>query len=730
MKRLLVALVVAVLAGACSSGDPVADVPADRLLVVSLPGVSWADVRSGLLPTLRAFADDAAVGNLATRIGRRKATAAAAYLTMGAGTRAVAPRDAHGVALEPDELYHAEPALDVLRRRLGTVPRGVAYLAIGAARDVNAGSVFGAEVGSLGDALVRSGVHRSVIANGDLREGRSDDGAYGRSAVALLMGRDGLIPSGAVSRRLLVDDSDAAFGVRLDDAMVGVAFDAAWAEDRVVVAVEASDLTRAEEYGRTATPARRRALRAEALRDADDLLGQLLARVEDDDAVLVLSPIAPPGAPDLGIVALRTADTASGLLRSATTRRNGYVQLADVASTVLAVLGEDELDRGEGRPFRVAAEDDHDLVGRLANAEEQAEFRDSIVPATVTTLIVLLAALCGLALVRRRLPARVRRALPVAAAAMLGTLPATFLSAAIGVDGIGAYVALLAAGGAVVALVSWSAERRWRGTGAIVSVGAVVVLIGVDVLVGAPLQLNTVFGYSVAVAGRFAGVGNLAFALLASGAVVLAALVAERFERRGRLVALALLLAVLLVDGLPVLGADVGGVLSIVPAFGLAALVLLGRRIGVREVVAVGAAAFGMLVAVAFVDLARPDADQTHLARLAEHIVDQRWSPFFSSLTRRWSASFGSGQTGAWVVFFLLTGIVVTYLAVRLVTRRRRVVLRVALTPAEQAAAIGLTVLAGLGLVANDSSFAVPATMLLVVAPVLLQRMDVTEVAP
>lgn len=725
MRRVaLLAFALVAVASGCSSGEPVVVDPADRLLVVSIPGVSWADVRSGALPNLHTFVGDAAVGNLATRIGRREATAPAAYLTMGAGTRAVAPREAAGVALEPDELYHAERAVDVVRQRLGAAPEGVAYLAIGAARDVNVGSVFGADVGSLGDALAAAGIHRAVVANADLREGRVDDDAYGRSAATLLMGSDGLLTGGSVSRRLLVDDADAAFGVRMDADAVVEAVDDAWSTDRVVVAVEASDLVRATEYGRTASPARRVALRSEALRDADALLGSLLDRVDDTDAVLVLSPIAPPGSPDLGVVALRTPDTRGGLLRSATTRRDGYVQLVDVASTVLTVLGEDELDQGEGRPFRVAAEDEQGLVGRLARAEEQAEFRDGIVPVTVTTLIVLLAGLCGLAIFRRRLPELVQRWVPVAAAFMLGTLPATFFSAAMGIDSLGAYVVLLVAGGALVAIGSRLAERRWPGTGAIISVGSVVAIISIDVLVGAPLQLNTVFGYSVAVAGRFAGVGNLAFALLAAGAIVLAALIAERFGRRGRTIGLLVLLAVLLLDGLPVLGADVGGVLSIVPAFGLAALVLLGRRIGVGEVVTVAVAAFATLVAVAFVDLARPAADQTHLARLAEHIVDNRWDPFFASLTRRWSASFGSGQTGAWVVYLLLFALVLAYLAVRIVSRSGRMRPWASITPAEEAAAVGLAVLAGLGLVANDSSFAVPATMLLIVAPVLLQRLD------
>ena len=62
-------------AAGCSSGEPVAEEPADRLLVVSMPGVSWHDVHDGSLPNLARFVEHAAVGNLATRIGRREATA-------------------------------------------------------------------------------------------------------------------------------------------------------------------------------------------------------------------------------------------------------------------------------------------------------------------------------------------------------------------------------------------------------------------------------------------------------------------------------------------------------------------------------------------------------------------------------------------------------------------------------------------------------------------------------
>ena len=104
---------------------------------------------------------------------------------------------------------------------------------------------------------------------------------------------------------------------------------------------------------------------------------------------------------------------------------------------------------------------------------------------------------------------------------------------------------------------------------------------------GAPLQLNTLFGYSTAVAGRFAGLGNLAFGFFAAATLLLAISAYEGLPRRWALpAACGVLVLGVLVDGLPMLGGDVGGVLAMVPAFGITAMVLTGRTLRVRHVVA------------------------------------------------------------------------------------------------------------------------------------------------
>src|SRR3546814_18524932 len=58
----------------------------------------------------------------------------------------------------------------------------------------------------------------------------------------------------------------------------------------------------------------------------------------------------------------------------------------------------------------------------------------------------------------------------------------------------------------------------------------------------------------------------------------------------------------------------------------------------------------------AFIDVGRAPGSQTHLARLAEHVLDQRWGPFFDNLSRRLQASFGGTDLALWAL--VLTAII------------------------------------------------------------------------
>lgn len=738
MTRWAIPLVAVTVVGAVAwltdRDNPGADVgiePVDRVLIVSLPGVGWEDVADGGLPNLEAFVETAAIADMSTRIGRQDAGITDAYLTLGAGTRAVAPNIDMAVAVEGDETYGGTPTAEILERRLGYVPTGIAYLASGAAHDVNEDSEFGAEVGLLGETLVDVGVARAVIANADAVEGfvseeSPPDGFYVRSAVTTLMGANGIVPAGTVSRSLLVDDPDAPFGRRLQPEEVLRAFDDAWdADGRSVVLVEASDLSRAAAYRERATPAQGDNLYTAAAADADALLGELVERVDPSDAVIVLSPVSPPSSsPALGISALRAPGIDSGLLQSATTRRDGYVQLADVAPTVLSLLGEEAPRNMEGRSFQLGSRSSDDRVSQLVHAAQAAGLRDSLLPSVVTGVIVALA-LLALATARRdRLPGGVRGLLAPLAYGMLGVVAATFVAGGIEAaqsTWIG-YLTVVVAVATMVAALAVIAERYRTGLGPIVAVGVIVALIGGDVLLGGSLQLNTVFGYAITVAGRFTGIGNLAYALFGAAVIVLAALLVDRYGRAALGPVFAILVAAVLIDGLPMLGADVGGLVSMIPAFGVTWLLLLGRRVGRHEALGLALVTVAAVLAFAFLDAVRPAQTQTHMARLAEHVANGHWELFFRNLGRRWQASFGSLELAGWLTIALVMAVALAYAAVM---ARRRAGLGSWSWRGHRpttAAAAGLATLAIIGLVGNDSSFAVPATLLMVVVPVVVLR--------
>lgn len=146
----------------------------------------------------------------------------------------------------------------------------------------------------------------------------------------------------------------------------------------------------------------------------------------------------------------------------------------------------------------------------------------------------------------------------------------------------------------------------------------------VDAAAGAPLAFNNPLGMNAVVAGRFYGVSNTAFALVAGALVVViaSAWVALGGGRRSALLVTALLGgAALLVDGAPQLGADVGGALTLVPTLAFLGAGLAGLRLSWRRWLAIGAATVLVVGGFAVVDLLRPGGP-THLGRFARQVAD------------------------------------------------------------------------------------------------------------
>jgi len=708
-----------------SEDDPPPEPKVRGLLVLSLPHVTWQAYEDADTPTLDALLEDASIGALAVRVVRRKTEPGTGYATIGAGTRAVGPGES-GHALSPDEIFEDEAAVDVYARRMGHgSSANVLMVSTPSYVARQARELFDAEVGALGDTLDDAGAHRAVIANADRQAEETTGDAYDRQAAAALMDGEGRVPGGRVDRGLLVADRRAAFGLRLDPSAVEDAFAAEW-RGRAVVLVEASDLVRTEAYRSFVRESVRDEMSKAALEAADDLAARLLVHVDlDRDGVLVVAPASPVGEPQLTIVGLRRPGGKPSLLGSSTTRRDGFVTLYDVGAGIANLMGAQRPDSMEGRAFEEGRTSGSFAERKALLMRENAEavFRDDAVGVMSGLFIILQLLLCvGAWLVlhfsRMR---RIRGIVGAAALGVLAVLPATYLAGAINFAGLGfgAYLPFVFGGATVLAAIAWMVGRSDPVASAgwllVVVVG---VIVGTTVMSDTELLFNTAFGDSPIIAGRFAGINNLTFAQLASGGIALAVLLAHRIGgRRGALAASGLLGFLLVVDGLPAWGADVGGVLTAVPAFAYVGYRLYGSRIRLRTIVLIGAGTLVVIGAFTAFDLSQPEGDRTHLGRLYEQVDAQGGGAFVTVILRKLAANIRVITSSIWLV--MVPG-ALSFIAYLFWRRPRFIQVVEERVPTFGIVLGGLLVVGVLGFALNDSGIAVPGMVLGVLNPVLV----------
>jgi hypothetical protein len=643
-------VVLAVVGVTASSGPSTASLGrAPRIVVVSIPGLQWRDLDASDTPNLDALLPARAL--LSVRTVHSRTTALDGYLTLGAGNR-----------------------LAVERNDQATLGAGDGCIDIVAAAKTAAGDqLTGAEPGALGDALHEAGRTTAVFGGG--------------AAIAGLMRSSGCVDVYATEiPDLLPADVNVVEFAGLD------------------VRTDGAD-------------------RLRTLLSIERAIGRL--GLTAADLVIVVAPSAPGEASEVTVAGARVG---TGLLSSGTTRRSGYVTLPDVAPTVLAALGIDAPASMSGTPIRADLDSSADAdVSDLSDLAERVAFRDSAV-GPVSVVFVVLNCLCALAAIAGR--GRMARMIgPIVAAFPLVTFLAGFLPVHhLPLDFVVVMIPVVAATVATIAVASWSRWGRWAPTTILFALLWVVLV--VDIVSGGSLQINTVLGYTPTIAGRFQGFGNLASALVCVAALSTAVApmlfagradnvpTSERAQRPRPLcrastgwwmgwVATITMISV----AVPAFGSDVGGTLMLVPAIVLIAVVVSGRRMGLRRVA--GAVLIGILVIVglAAADLTRPSSSRTHLGRFADTVLHGDGGLV---IRRKLHGNLAILTSSFWSVL-LLGGLLVT--AATAWRYREQLSRFTAGVPAVRVFLIGFATLAALGFAVNDSGIAIPAVMLGVGVP-------------
>ena len=682
-----------------------AQTPCPSGVIFTLPGVTWAEVERVRPPTILDIAEEGAIGSMSVRTNASRTSYASGFATIGAGSRmeggvttggTLGP-DTAGISFDED----VEAA-------------GLRELLLEAEEDG-----YDAVPGALGEAL---GEHSTTaIGNAELTYPPALVAGFERWPVLAAMDAEGLVDRAAVDASVLEIGGEA---VRTDpDAIAELARSAVEASCGLAV-IDHGDLIRTELAAGPSGPDPED--RTAALMAADDLLTVVEASLTADDLLLVVSPTSPLHDDDVhfGVAIARGPGFAPGsLLSSASTRREGIVTLPDIAPTVLAHMGLERHPAMLGRPF-FSVTTDRDRIAMALENDREAVFVDRVRSPVTTAFVVVQVAiylLIGWVLYRsERKGGRGPRWLESAALAVVAFPVCTYLAGSVSQHRLGPWGhATLLIALDLVLVIGVSLLRRHPLDRLLALTGLTCAVLVIDVVTGAALQVNTVFSYSPIVAGRFAGFGNTAFSVLGAVTIVTGALMVQRAGRsRGSLIATAVLFAVVvIVDGAPMWGSDVGGVLAFVPAFAMTLFLLVGRRPTIRVVLLCVAAAVAVLAAFLAFDLSRPADERTHLGRLFEDVQTRGFEVFLDTVERKISTNLRVFTSTIYTYFVPPALAFIAWLLLRPKNRWEELARRY---PTLRAGLIGGLILSVLGFAVNDSGIVVPATILSYLVPVAL----------
>ena len=384
--------------------------------------------------------------------------------------------------------------------------------------------------------------------------------------------------------------------------------------------------------------------RSMVLASADSELAQIVADLPPGTTLLVTAPGATTKDPHLQLALVSGPGYQAGLLDAASTRQPGLVVLTDltptvlgwlgvpasgssVAGTALSAVGGAQITRGDRGALAATV---RSLVGRDTAEQVWRSTHSKFFWAFALADIVVMAGI-GLAFWGAVPEARRRRARwwRVAGVFAVSVPAGTFLANLVpwwqfAHPAVWLY-AVAAAWAAVIGAAALAGP--WRrdpiGPFGVICLLTVVVL-GIDVMTGSRLQLETPFGLSVLQAGRFYGIGNEALGiygitgLLAAAWLGLLALRRYPSSRRPAVAAVAVVaLFAVFASGWPGFGGKVGGTIAMVPCFLLLAGAVAGIRLNWRLVLLVAVSGLALFVIFALISYFTPVTGKSDIGSFA-----------------------------------------------------------------------------------------------------------------
>ncbi|HHV61227.1 MAG TPA: hypothetical protein GXX51_01085 [Firmicutes bacterium] len=668
-----------------------------KVILILLDGTALDEWATPGLPNFSRILDRGAIGLMNTRTSRATIPRNT-YVTIGAGTRAQGSAFSE-LGFNGTENYEGASAFEVYRRNTGMDPGDavIVHPYIADLMRINSREYYTVEPGALGEAIRKSGLRVAVIGSSDSID------ELARPGVSLAMDKNGRVDLGDVGRKTTKRDVRFPGGVRTNiDALVE-RFKEVYTKASLIV-VDLGDTARVERFRASMTDEMVVYYKRAALAAADGFLAEVLPLMDLDKDLLILVSPTPPASVfgttnALSPIACLGPGIEHGFLTSATTRRRGIVTNIDIAPTILDFLDIKAPYSMLGRPLRsispgVPPAPATPVIppgtgvapsGRLPGGgvmdvmlalehrlileyNQRTPLSKGFVISQILSVIVAL----GLILLRYRLPLWVIHCGQVILLAMVSAPLSMLLTSLFPKMSIAGEALKIGAGALIIALVCRRLGGDILGPFALAGFATTTALI-VDTLYGARLIQGSVLSYDVIGGARYYGIGNEYMGILIGASIIASAAFLDRWRitpasqpwRLARWLVISVFALATLVLAMPSLGANLGGTIAAVVAFGVSYTGFAGRRVTTRKLLGLMAICFVIVVGISLFDSLVRGADESHWGKTVEVVASGGPSALGDIIMRKISMNLKLIRYTVWTKVLLSFILVFSVLVVR-----------------------------------------------------------------
>lgn len=600
-----------------------------KVVIVSMPRVTWSMLEDIRIPNIDNLIENGSSGSLSILTPGGAKSLENGYVTIAAGNRAGAAPAQDTTFFMRNEEVNNQLSQNIFRDERGQVPGDGEAFALGYEKTIveNSRGLYKPDIGAFTSALEANNKTISVIGNADMCT-RQIMGCSQRAIAYLGSDRNGVVKNGDISRDLLNDDLSLNMKLVEEKTLTSI-------KEHDVSAVECSNIEKADNDRSSSVAMVSDELIKQSIMDCDKLIGKITEKIDlNKDRIFIVSPASPRTKEQLTVFISAGKGISPGYAISGITRRKGIVSLADIAPTILDFYNIETPNTMEATllDWVKSSETVTQKKESFIDVNKKSTLRDSAFVKVAATfiLVIFLSVILSLSAYKKFKKLKIYAVFLSWMSLVMPTIAFLMAPFMLALSKPIIVYLFFVSSSILVSVGCYFAMKKYGTSMVVLWICATTLTVQiVDIIFSGNLQLNSLFGYSAIIAGRFAGFGNLAFSIVAISSVVLVAMIKQLSRTRPYLnkkwvniAILAMLIFVLIMDGLPYFGSDVGGVLSLTPMVFIVGLMMYEKRLSIKTIIYALLITLATLTAFSLFDLSRPLSERTHLGRFVKVVLN------------------------------------------------------------------------------------------------------------